>query len=408
MKEGVFNIATDKINKTSKTISLKDDRYYIQAVKFMSTLKRKELLELHNHKIWFSKDGYWKTYIDDKEKGRVLKSCKKLENLENMILISLIYVYDPTVEDMFVSYINKKIKRREIEKSTEVRYKNVFKKYCGSIRDLKVRHVDEETVEDYLIDIIVNKEISRKAYNNLCIVLRGIFRTARKNKLIEFSISNLIEDLEVSGKMFKKVQKKNSELVFTKKEKEAVIRECMSNLDARNLAILLMFKTGMRIGEVVSLKSEAITDFGIFVTGTEVSYHMDGKVTYYIRADMPKTEAGIRHVVLKAGDEWILNKMKELGSNSEYIFSENGQRVNSQKVRDRLRSIEKKIGIAPLKYPNKILKTYASELLNSGVPEAVIKSQIGHTLIQTTKNFYYYDIFELAERRDILNSVDSL
>jgi integrase len=46
-------------------------------------------------------------------------------------------------------------------------------------------------------------------------------------------------------------------------------------------------------------------------------------------------------------------------------------------------------------------KTYATRLINSGIDEAIIINQLGHTEIDTTKQYYYYNdksIKQIAEK----------
>lgn len=69
----------------------------------------------------------------------------------------------------------------------------------------------------------------------------------------------------------------------------------------------------------------------------------------------------------------------------EYLFELNGKRIRTYSFTSRLKSICKKLDISP-KSLNKIRKTYATTLIDSGVEESLIISQMGHTDIDTTKN----------------------
>ena len=59
----------------------------------------------------------------------------------------------------------------------------------------------------------------------------------------------------------------------------------------------------------------------------------------------------------------------------------------------------------PVKSPHKIRKTYASCLIDNGVPEDIIISQMGHTDIETTKNHYYYDHYDDTEKDKIFSNI---
>ena len=61
-----------------------------------------------------------------------------------------------------------------------------------------------------------------------------------------------------------------------------------------------------------------------------------------------------------------------------------------------------------MKSMHKIRKTYASCLIDEGVPESVITSQMGHTSIETTKKFYYYNHHDEEEMENMLSEVKVL
>lgn len=60
------------------------DISYVQEQIEMS--KRKELLEKHPYKIWQGADGYWRTYLPDKEKGRIPKRSLEKDNVEQAVI----------------------------------------------------------------------------------------------------------------------------------------------------------------------------------------------------------------------------------------------------------------------------------------------------------------------------------
>lgn len=54
---------------------------------------------------------------------------------------------------------------------------------------------------------------------------------------------------------------------------------------------------------------------------------------------------------------------------------------------------------------HKIRKTYCTTLLNANVPESVIKAQVGHVDIETTKKYYYFNNLGERERKNFLEKV---
>lgn len=65
--------------------------------------KREELLKKHPYDIWEGKDGYWRTYIPDKEKGRKLLKRKNRKDVEDAVVSYLREEEEnPTVEEVFL------------------------------------------------------------------------------------------------------------------------------------------------------------------------------------------------------------------------------------------------------------------------------------------------------------------
>ena len=64
----------------------------------------------------------------------------------------------------------------------------------------------------------------------------------------------MIQDLDTSGSSFRKVIKEPDEVVFNEDELPVYVAYLEEDLDLKNLGILLMFFTGVRVGELVTLK----------------------------------------------------------------------------------------------------------------------------------------------------------
>lgn len=123
---------------------------------------------------------------------------------------------------------------------------------------------------------------------------------------------------------------------------------------------------------------------------------------------LPKTPAGYRRAFIPESQQWILDKIRIMNPFGEFIFvRDNGARMRTFDVRDRLRLICKKVGIPP-KSPHKIRKTYASILLDNGIDEKVIIGQMGHTSILCTEKHYHRDRRRRDEKQKIFNSIPEL
>ena len=71
---------------------------------------------------------------------------------------------------------------------------------------------------------------------------------------MDFSITEVMGDIEVFRKAFCRIIKTDEEQVFMEDELPKVTDYLEQNQDILNLVILLIFKTGLRIGELAGLK----------------------------------------------------------------------------------------------------------------------------------------------------------
>lgn len=370
----------------------------------MEQMERKELLEKHPYKIWEGKDGEWYTKLLEPDGTKKLRHRKSLEELEDVIVDHIRRTIEhPSVEKVFDEWIDGKLEHEEIEKSTYSRYKRDFARYFPKIKDRDIQEVTEFEIEEFLKNTIQELKLTRKAYSNMRTLLYGIFRYAKKKNLVRFSIKDTIEDIEFSKKEFKQIHHEDNEQVFMTNEEEKMTTYLEENPDLINLGLLLLFKTGLRIGELVSLNKEDIQKNIIHISKTETIYQDENGETHYDIKDCPKTEAGIRDVIVPDNCLWILDKIRKLCPFGQYVFMKDGERIRSYIFRTRLYSNCRKLGIV-VKSPHKVRKTYGSKLYDSdSITEAFMIEQMGHTDITCLKKHYYYNRLTKKEKQDMLN-----
>ena len=148
-----------------------------------------------------------------------------------------------------------------------------------------------------------------------------------------------------------------------------------------------MFETGMRVGELCVLKPENVTREGIVINSTEIYYKdPDTNKTVFEIKDTPKMGADERTIIIPEHTRAIIKRVRLLNPFGEYLFMKDGKRINSTRFNYHLYKACKEVEI-PERSTHKIRKTYASKLIDADVEEAIIRSQMGHTDIKTTKDY---------------------
>lgn len=368
--------------------------------------ERKKYIEKHENEIWQASDGKWHTYLPDETKTngrrRIKRSTK--ESLEDALVdFYKKSEHEITMKELFYLWTGKKLEYGEMQRQTFDRYERDFERFFkdSNLKNKKVKYISEEDLEDFIRKTIVKMSLSAKAWSNLRTLLNGMFRFAKKKGYSKINISNFMSELDLSKRSFTINRKDDSKNVFTESEIKSIICHIQQNPSLNGYGVLIAIYTGMRVGEIVALKHEDIFQDYIYVHRTQIRYSKDGKDVHEIR-DNPKTEAGVRKVAISKELRKILNKLKIENLDNEYLFYDKKmcQVKTIHALTSYLYRVCKKLNIQK-RSMHVLRKTYATRLINSGIDEAIIINQLGHTEIDTTKQYYYYNdksIKQIAEK----------
>lgn len=368
--------------------------------------QREELLSKHPYKIWEGKNGKWYTYLPDVKRGRIQKERASQKEIENMVInYWKTQMENPTITEVFEEWNDRRLELRKISNSTHLRNKQLFDRHYIEFGNNRIKAINAEDFEEFLEEQIATKELTSKGFSNLKTITRGLLKRAKKRKLISFNVEELFQDLDTSETDFKKVIKEDYEEVFNEEEMPKMISYLKDNLDAKNIGILLMFATGIRVGELVVLKHNVFDGNTFKIRRTETRYMgEDGKYVYDVK-EFPKSEAGVRTVVIPDDYLWLCSKINMLNPFGEYIFvDENGKRMTTNCIRRRQEKNCKKLGIYR-KSPHKIRKTYGTILLDHNVDNRLIMEQMGHTDIACTENHYHRNRRSIDAKSQIISSI---
>ena len=371
--------------------------------------ERKRYLEKHNHKKWQSKDGKWNTYFDKegRDKNRIL--CKR--STEQELDTEIIKYWknqeiNPTVKEVFDEWNSRRLSLGKIKASTFSRNEDTFKRFFSDFGKRRIKSIDETDWEDFLCECISKYNLKAKAFANLKTIVRGMLKRAKKRKLIDMNVETFLLELDITDRDFKRTYIDDSKEVFMDDEVALIMDYIKANPDIRNIGIALMFVTGIRIGELVTLKNEDFDGMTFKVKRTETRCHPDGSKGYiYSVDDFPKTPAGYRTVIVPDKYEWVVKRFRLNNPFGEFCMTNNrGERLNAAIVRKKLYWICDHLGIER-RSPHKIRKTYGSILLDNHLDRKIIEGQMGHTNIGVTERHYHRNRRHLDEKKEIFNSI---
>ena len=366
--------------------------------------KRQEILDRHPYKIWEGKDGYWRTYLPDAERGRSLKKRKTKEDIEDL---TIAYYeeqeHNLTIKELFEKWSEEKREYQEICAGTYDRYLNDYKRFIQGtdFEKLKIGTLTEDDLYSFIKETIRDKKLSAKAYAGMRTIIRGILKYAKRMKLTQISCDTFFKDLDVAKNAFTRKTKDRSKEIFTDAEVSMITHYVHEKPTIRNLAILLAFQTGVRAGELATLKRQ---DFDtechtLHIQRTEITYKnpQTNKSVNEVR-NFPKTENSDRYVIITDKAIRTYRQILALNPFGEFLFEENGKRLREMAFNRRLYRICDDLKI-PRRSMHKIRKTYGTTLIDNYTDESLILEQMGHKQISTTRQFYYFCNRDTAEKR---------
>lgn len=356
--------------------------------------ERRKYLEMHKYEVFLGSDGSYHTNVPDntKKNGRRAIKRKTKESVEDAIVeYYKDFETEPTFEIVFKKWIESKLKYGEIEKQTANRYETDFYRFFSNINHCKIRFFSESDLEDFIKTSIHEKNLTAKGWSNLRLLINGMFKYAKKQGYTQISITHFMGDLDLSKKSFRRNVKTSEESVFT----DAEINKIMRYIDSAepsiiNLGVVLAFQAGLRAGELSALKWSDLKGNVLSVNKTEIRYKdEDGHYVFNVR-DFTKGEIGHRKVVLTDIGVEAIKRAHMLNPFGEYLFMENGERIKGKAFTVKIEKICRYVGIKPRSI-HKARKTYGTKLLNAGLNEKIIENQMGHTDIETTKGYYWFN-----------------
>lgn len=186
-----------------------------------------------------------------------------------------------------------------------------------------------------------------------------------------------------------------------------IIKYLKEHPDIYNLGILLVFETGMRVGELAALSPDDIGNCEIKIRRTEVKYRDESGHWLVTVKDHPKTSAGCRNLIIPPKAIKTVQAAMKLNPNGSYLFEHNGKRIRGNTFNKRLSSICKKLDI-PHRTMHKIRKTYGTMLIDSEqMSDAFVAAQMGHTDISCTRRYYYFSNKSIEKNKKQIEQVIS-
>lgn len=261
--------------------------------------------------------------------------------------------------------------------STFIKYRNIYQNHIEA--HLKACPLNREIDESMIRDICERcPDLSNSLKRSIRSVLRSIFRYAADNYKLDVP--------ELKKETYKKEQ--NHVQVLSKVEQARLCNYLMRHMDHRHLGILICVTTGIRLGEVCSLKwSDVDFSAGIIrirTTVQRISTGTGGSGTELLET-VPKTSCSEREIPLP---DILLDLLDRYHSESGYVV--NGESPMEPRTYQNIwRRCQESAGITYKNF-HSLRHTFATNCVAKGIDAKSLSEILGHSDVKTTLNRYVH------------------
>ncbi len=360
----------------------------------------------HSNAIFQNGRGYV-TYITENGKRKQVMRKNKDD------LLDFLYAFYrgkergeiQTVRTVYEDWIGEKKRYKDCTDQSLDRYDTDFDRFFNKneFTNMKITDVKEKDITLFYRSCISDFNLTKKTSGNLRTILKGIFKFSRREGYTRIRIDDVFAEMDIPNSAYSRKNKLHDwEQVYPNGEREKLMNYLYTQGDVRSLSNLLCFYTGLRIGELTTLKYADLHGNLLSVTRSEKKVRgNDGKWKCRVES-YTKTSCGNRDIIIPEYACDIIEKLHNLNPKDEYLCSENGKRIRGNAIRRSLMRACDKLGIL-YRSPHKIRKTYASNLYDEEVSKTIIKDQMGHGDISTTEKNYVYSTRSASEKASQIN-----
>ena len=353
------------------------------------------------------KDGYWYAKIPNPKRGGRKTAIKRRSksDLEQAILEAhcrrtgeTVNVNAPTFSQLYPLWRTYKIRVKEHLESTAIRNDGCYKKYLKNADwvDRDISQIKPIEIRKWMKITAADKAPTKHDFTNLHGIINGVFTFALDEGLVDEPITPFISGIGRNGRLFTPMKSQLPEYdatqVYTKEEAEKALAQLRWDYIV-DLGIRLLFWTGLRIGELLTLRWEDVSeDFSEILVRRRLTSQKVGKRYIHPVLEGTKGKGTYRRVLIPPDIlEPIILAARKLNPDGAYIFTNKGDEPMTQgSYASRLRRICRWAGV-DFKSLHKIRKTVVTELMDHHLPMPFIQSQVGHASAQTTENCYHFN-----------------
>ena len=335
-------------------------------------------------------------YFYGKSKGDAEKKYREyVEQLAGLKQEQREYIDNASFHDRAEEYIKTALRHSQrYASSTKEKYEEAYDCHIkGSDLDkMRLRDIKPSHVQQFYNSL----EISKQTMQNISKFMSAFCKWLMLNDYAQDFISAVEIPTKPDNKRSEEI------VVWADREVQSIIDACtrMPEDFRAWFMPLVMIYTGLRLGEVLSLR---YSDFDNDMLNIKRQYtHGEIKDPKYKSFRSIPLHKDL-NVYLEKHMMWHTLEMKKNAYRTEYVFTScTGQLYNPQNIRTALKRFYKRIGV-PYKEPHTYRRTFCTRLCKAGVPIQTASELMGHKNISVTAKFY--TSIEKKQKKSAINKL---
>jgi len=238
--------------------------------------------------------------------------------------------------------------------------------------------------------------LSDKTIRDVISLLRSIYYFGAENGLCS-------SDIKVPRLVLSRPSKLKSQ-VLTNTHLKHLETFLMDNLNPENLGIILCLYTGMRIGEICSLKwSDVDIENGLVNVNRTVlrikNTEAKGKEPKtIIVTGAPKTDSSRRTIPVPKAIGKLLKTEGRQMPGDYFVATCSSKQMEPRRYYEKYKQLLKKSGITADYTFHALRHTYATRCIEAGIDPKVVSELLGHSSVTITLNRYVHPTMEMKKR----------
>ena len=249
----------------------------------------------------------------------------------------------------------------------------------------------EQSVQAFVLHKI-ESGLSTKSVKDILIVLKMVMKFGVKKEWMTYYEWDIKYPPNSENKVLD---------VLSVSNHRKILNHIQSHFTFMGLGIYISLSTGLRIGEICSLKWSDInvTDGILTVNRTiERIYIIEGEKKHTeLVINTPKTKNSCREIPMNKELLGMLKPLKKVVNDDYYILTNDERPTEPRTYRNYYKRLMEKLDIPKLKYHG-LRHSFATRCIEVGCDYKTVSVLLGHSNISTTLNLYVHPNMEQKKR----------